>query len=166
MRPLVEVAFVVSDNASFGVSKWGEFLPGASRVTVLSAATHGKIGRFRFDETDMAATEHYAGIVAHEIAHAIFYDVSQELDLPKTAHEYVAYVVQIMSYSDATRRRILAREPPIPSSNLFVFSHFLLLADPHRFGINAYAHFAQPENGCAFLAAVMQGKEHFPPGTE
>jgi hypothetical protein len=168
MRSVVTVSVVVSDNfflRSHGM-KWGEFLPGSSRVNVLSAAMHGKISRFRFDETEMAAAEHYTGILVHEFTHAIFQELSKELDLPETAHEYVAYVVQIGSYSEATRRRILVRDPPIPSSNLFVFSHFLRLADPHRFGVAAYAHFDHPDNGCVFLHKVLQRKVHFPPPSE
>lgn len=168
LRTTAPIFVMVSDHVYLGsiAKRWGEYLPGTSRVNVLTVATHGKSSNFNFYDTNMPAAEHFAGIVAHEIAHAVFYDATKELDLPETAHEYVAYVIQLMSFSEETRRRIVALAQPNPTASLFVFSHFLRLADPHRFGVNAYAHFVRPENGCAFLTAVIAGHVHFPPPSD
>ena len=124
-----------------------------------------------FYGTSLSAPEHYAGVVAHEVAHAVFAHAASANntftpDLPATAHEYVAYVVQMMSFSETTRRRILARDPPAPVSNLFLFSFFLLYADPERFAVNAFAHFALPENGCSFIGRILRGEAHFPPASD
>jgi len=108
----------------------------------------------------------YSGIITHEIAHAILHQNAEELDLPATAHEYVAYAVQLASYPGDLREALTLRTPAVSASNLFVFSNFLLLADPDRFAITAYSHFRQPENGCAFLAKVLQQKVYFPPPSD
>ena len=150
----------------FGVKKRGEFLVGTSLIRVISYDLHQRILPSRFHNIDVPAAALYSSVVAHEIAHAIFSDNSGHLDLPNTAHEYTAYVVQMKSFSAGTRARILARDAPIYKSNLFMFSHFLMLADPDRFGVNAYIHFEHPENGCAFIAKVLRSIVHFPPPSD
>lgn len=168
LRSTRTITLAVTDGVFLrsGGGKWGQYITSASHVEVLSEELHRKLGRFEFHGTDVPPDEHYAGIVAHEIAHAIFSEAIRDLELPATAHEYVAYVAQVLSYSLETRQRILAREPPLPTSSLFVFSNFLMVADPDRFGINAYAHFVRTENRCSFLADVLRNKVHFPSGSD
>ena len=166
LRRLIDVEVTDKVYLLSGESKWGEFLSGASRVRVLSSAMHQELARSAFDKTKVPLEEHYSSIVAHEIAHAIFYDHTVGLDLPQTAHEYVAYILQMKAFSVETLKHILDREQRIYTSNLFVFSHFLMFADPDRYGVIAYIHFTHPDNGCEFLKNVMLGKVHFPPPSD
>lgn len=143
--------------------KAGVYEPASGTIRLLAYAAFVKAGRRTIGETRVMTRVLHASVATHEVAHGIFHEHAAAVDLPETAHEYVAYVAQL-STLPAEVRDDLARQNDVPRvANLFTFSHFLLYADPERFALAAWRHFHQPENGCAFLHAVVAGKIHFPP---
>lgn len=143
--------------------KAGEYDPSTGTIRLLAYAAFVKAGWRAIGETHVVTRVLHASVATHEVAHGVFHEHAAAADLPETAHEYVAYVAQL-STLPADVRDDLARQNELPRiANLFTFSHFLLYADPERFAIAAWRHFHQPENGCAFLHAVVEGKVHFPP---
>lgn len=160
------LSVVVSSSAAqtLGRDKAGSYDPSKARASLMSLATYARKFRPRFGSTPVMARELHASVAVHEIAHGIFHDRSRDLDLPATAHEYVAYVAQLASLPAAIRAGLLAEHGGTHvSDNLFIFSFFLLTADPERFAINAWRHFNHAGNGCAFLHKVVSGQVHFPP---
>ncbi len=149
-----------------GFRRAGEYDPTLRRVRLLPFATYARHVKPRLGSTPVVARVLHASVAAHEIAHGIFHEHTRHLDLPETAHEYVAYVVQLSSLPADVQKALMEQNDIFHVGNLFVFSYFLLLADPERFALNAYRHFHQPENGCGFLSRLVEGKVHFPPRSD
>lgn len=162
-RPPLTVKVMNDFEASSGLKKAGDYDPTSARVRLLAFASYARMAKPRLGTTPVLARVLHASVAAHEIAHGIFHDHVKDLDLPETAHEYVAYVVQLGTLPRDVQERLLAQSDVLPVNNLFIFSFFLLRADPERFAFNAWRHFNQPENGCAFLQKVIASKVHFPP---
>ena len=146
--------------------KGGDFDPQTGRIRMLPLVTYMKASRQRFGTSIATARLLHGSIAAHEVAHGVFYDQAAALDLPETAHEYVAYVTQLSTLPVDTQRSIAEHSAGSAINNLFVFSFFLLRADPERFALTAWQHFHQPENGCAFLHRVLKREVHFPPPSD
>lgn len=149
-----------------GWRRSGDFDPTTRRVRLLPLADYARIVKPRFGAAPVLARTLHASVAAHEIAHGIFHEHTRHLDLPDTAHEYVAYAVQLSTLPDEVQKALAGHNEIKPVGNLFIFSYFLLRADPERFALHAWRHFNQPENGCAFLDRLVEGKVHFPPPSE
>ena len=149
-----------------GWRKGGDFDPATGRVRLLPSMSYLRVSKQKPVPTPAIARVMHASIVAHEIAHGIFHERTAHLDLPDTAHEYVAYVVQFSTLPVELQKSLIEQAALPPVTNLFTFSYFLLIADPERFALNAYRHFHQTENGCGFLRRVLEGKVHFPPPSD
>lgn len=149
-----------------GLRKSGDFDPTTGRVRLLPFISYLRVSKQKPAYAPTIARVMHASIAAHEIAHGIFHERSAHLDLPETAHEYVAYVVQFSTLPKDMQMRLVEQADLPAITNLFMFSFFLLRADPERFAINAYRHFHQPENGCGFLQRILDSKVHFPPPSD
>jgi hypothetical protein len=147
-------------------SRAGHYDPATSSARLIPLSAYMRIARPRFGSTRAMARELHASIAAHEVAHGIFHEHAAALDLPETAHEYVAYVVQLSTLPLDVRKHILEQNEVPQVANLFTFSFFLLRADPELYALNAFRHFHQPENGCAFIHSVLAGRVHFPPPSD
>lgn len=162
------VTITVADDVYLlsAIKTVGDYLPGTGHVRVMSNAGFARYTRAAIADVEVPVADLYRSVVAHELAHAIFHDNTEHLDLPQTAHEYVAYAVQISTLPESVRATALQSDAKAARSNLFSFSQFLLAADPERFALIAWEHFNRPENGCAFLRSVVEGKAHFPPPSD
>ncbi|MCL4802013.1 MAG: hypothetical protein KJ025_20650 [Burkholderiales bacterium] len=100
----------------------------------------------------------YRSLAAHEVAHVVAaanFAVAKPLI---EAQEYVAYVAQLASMAPKLRSRVLAQYHGQGFATDLEMNTAIYLVDPDRFGVNAYRHFARPENGTAFLARVLAGR--------
>ena len=120
--------------------------------------------------TGLALNEElWTSIVTHEAAHAIVqqlwnkqeanqYKIKLGLRLNSGPHEFVAYAVQILSLSDATRNELLAHYGE--TANAFDYathinsiSHF---SGPHKFGVRSYNYFMKNE-GSELIRNIIGG---------
>lgn len=99
----------------------------------------------------------YASFVAHEIAHAVIHANARQRRLARIAQEYIAYVVQLESMSDALRARILALYDQEAFDKASEIGETYLLIDPHAFAVKVYRHYLKSENGNAFLRRLLDG---------
>ncbi|MEQ1717105.1 MAG: DUF6639 family protein [Hyphomicrobium sp.] len=141
----------------------GDYNPAQARIRLLPYSSFVRISKPTLGLTPVLSRILHASVAAHEIAHGIFHDHIGQRVLTDNAHEYVAYVVQLSTLPEAVQKNLREENAGPPVTNLFMFSFFLLMADPERFGLAAWRHFHQPENGCAFLHRVAAGAVHFPP---
>lgn len=153
-------------SGTVGSRKAGDFDPATRKVRLLPFIAYLRVSKAATVTTPAVGRVMHASIAAHEIAHGIFHERSAHLDLPETAHEYVAYVVQFSTLPSDLQQNLMEKAQLPAVTNLFMFSFFMLRADPERFALNAYRHFHQPENGCAFLQRILGGKVHFPPPSD
>jgi hypothetical protein len=146
-----------------GWRRSGDYDPSTRRVRLLPFAAYALTVKPRIGSAPVLARTLHASVASHEIAHGIFHEHTRHLDLPDTAHEYVAYAVQLSTLPEEVQKALAEHKDLRPIGNLFQFSYFLLRADPERFALAAWRHFNQPENGCAFLDRLVRGQVHFPP---
>lgn len=160
-RVTVETASTLIDPDGF--ARRGEFVPSAARIRLQPFATFIASNPASLAGVPVSHASLYAGIAAHEMAHAIFAAASAPLELVPTAHEYVAYAVEMATLPAAVREAVATSDPSHSRSDLLVFSPFLLYADPDRFALAAWRHFNAPGKGCSVIRSVLDGAIHFPP---
>jgi hypothetical protein len=104
----------------------------------------------------------YDSLVVHEVAHAIFREHVGGRRIPVTAHEYVAYAIQIASMPQETRDLLLSSFPLQTSKDLARFNDIYLAMRPLRFAANAYRHLFRNERYCETIARIASGDAEFP----
>lgn len=99
----------------------------------------------------------YRSLAAHEVAHAIT-DCNFKIARPTIqAKEYMAYVTMFATMAPAVRTRILSKSPGHGYEGDWQMGTIIYMADPMRFGVQAYRHFLKPVNGCRYLHAILAG---------
>lgn len=99
----------------------------------------------------------YDSLIVHEMTHAVFSPAGPRTVETVVAQEYLASSFQIASMQPDVRRRLLdyyPRPDPVPLSEM---NAAMLSLAPIRFGVTAWRHFAQPENGCAMVERIVEG---------
>lgn len=100
----------------------------------------------------------YRSLAAHEVAHAIS-DCNFKLARPSIqAKEYIAYVTMFATMSPSVRARILRKSPGHGYEGDWQMGTTIYMADPMRFGVQAYRHFLKPANGRSYLYSILAGK--------
>lgn len=98
----------------------------------------------------------YVSFVAHEAAHAILALDRPAASLPRVAHEYLAYVVQLATMDSLVRGRILDANPVDGFARDAEIDETYYLLAPNTFGVKAYLHFLRPGNGADFLGRLFR----------
>lgn len=100
----------------------------------------------------------YRSLAVHEVAHAIS-DCNFKVTRPTIqAKEYMAYVTMFATMAPEVRARILRKSPGLGYEGDWQMGTTIYLADPMRFGLQAYRHFLKPVNGRSYLHAILAGK--------
>lgn len=110
----------------------------------------------------IAPRDVYHSLVVHEVAHAIFRERVARLRLPVTAHEYVAYAIQIASLPEDSRELFLSSFPRQTPSGYAIFNDAYLALSPLRFAANAYRHLFRDKSHCQRLKEIAAGAIDFP----
>jgi hypothetical protein len=103
----------------------------------------------------------YRSLIVHEVVHVVMH---QNLIRPTTthsAHEYPAYALQIESLPADVRDQFLQSFDQQAVKSTALFSDPVLMFDPYFFAASAYHHFKASSNGCANLAALLNGEVDF-----
>lgn len=99
----------------------------------------------------------FQSLAAHEVAHAVT-DANFQISKPGIhAKEYLAYVALFATMSPSLRGRILRAIPGQGFEDEDQISFIIYMFDPMFFGAQSYRHYLRPENGGAFLRAVLAG---------
>lgn len=101
--------------------------------------------------------ELYRSFIVHEMAHAVA-RVNFKRRPVVSAHEYIAYTVQLATMSDELRGRILDSVDTEAYDHLGEVSDMLLMLDPHRFAVKSYLHYFRPENRASAFQQLLTGK--------
>lgn len=154
-RDAVSISVVDALDAAGGPAVLGLYDPRTRRVQVLAATAPtlgtGEKGGFGVPLDD----DMRAGIVAHEVTHAILDQYAAEYPLDRASHEYLAYTVQLATLPPPTRARILAASDVTGFDAVTQASPLYLAIDPGRFAVNAYLHFRAAADPRAVLATLV-----------
>jgi len=100
----------------------------------------------------------FAAVLTHELSHAAVRQAPGGREISVTGDEYIAYAMQIAAMAPADRNRFLSNEHLPETISLDQFTPFRASVFPSRFAALAYEHFAQPQNGCAFVHKLLSGE--------
>ncbi len=135
----------------------GQFVCGTGRITLLSPETLAKRADTAEMFPGMTPAAIFASLVVHEMAHAALSHTAPGLSSDLTTQEYIATAMQFRSISPPDRARFLEAWPvetPVDMHGLNQFTHALA---PGLFMSRVWLHFDAPENGCAFVAELIDG---------
>lgn len=100
----------------------------------------------------------YVGVAIHEVAHALGRFNSSVARPSVLAAEYVAYVAMLSGMDSATRARVLHAYSQVGAQATELINPALYMFDPIGFGVRAYRHYVELEDGPAFFRDVLSGK--------
>ena len=133
----------------------GCYLRDARTILLLGYEAFQSIGEWFRTPVDR---ELYASAASHETAHAVVGCHAGPRPLPTAAHEYVAYVVMFATMDPGLRERVLAKFPGPGFTSTLQISDIGHLADPNRFGVDAWRHYLGRRDREAWLRSVISGE--------
>lgn len=100
----------------------------------------------------------YQSVIAHEAAHAIASGNFRIEKPSRTAHEYIAYVVQLSTMPADLRQLIIEQSSVSGFNDASEISSVYLAMNPEAFAVKCYLHYRDPENGNEFLHKLLGGE--------
>lgn len=106
-------------------------------------------------------TADYAGIIAHELTHAVVQHLLH-IDPSRLAHEYVvaqeylAYATQLAVMPEERRRSVISALNISPWQFGDVISANYMALAPHKFAVKSYLHLTSMEDPHPFISALLK----------
>ncbi|MFX0541888.1 DUF6639 family protein [Roseovarius sp. S4756] len=138
----------------------GVYHCGTERIEMLSPEG---IKRLRSDDSafrSISTPSYFDSILTHELAHAAYDAVPCPFPDCLLTSEYVAYAMQVYSLPPKDRAAFEAGAPMNSPVSRYDISSVALFMAPDQFARNVWAHFSQREDGCAYVADMMEGNFH------
>lgn len=101
---------------------------------------------------------HYAGAIAHEIAHAVVEHNTTEKPLSTAPQEYLAHSTQLAVMPESRRKEILARMDVEPWLSGDAISDVYMAIYPGRFASKSYQHLTSIDNPYEFVDTLLNAK--------
>lgn len=123
-----------------------------SLPAVLNGSTAPKMYDEPFDE------EHYRGVIAHEVAHAVVQHNGQVLPLSNTAQEYFAHATQLAVMPEQRRAEIIGAAGVGAWEINDVISDIYMALSPKRFAVKSYLHLTSMNDPGRFVGVLLAAK--------
>lgn len=98
---------------------------------------------------------HYAGVVAHEVAHAVVEPRLRAKRFAVTPQEYLAYATQMAVLPDERRHRIIAATGVGPWEGGDAITSVYMAVAPGKFAVKSYLHLVSLEDPGAFVQLLL-----------
>lgn len=105
--------------------------------------------------------EFYKSLIVHEVVHGVMHQNLKRQATSHSAYEYPAYALQLESLPSSVREQFLHSFDQRAIRSDYLFNDFVLFFNPFFFAAHAYQHFKASGNGCAHLAALLEGEVDF-----
>ena len=105
-----------------------------------------------FDLTD------YGGAIAHEIAHAVFYQHSLNISPGPAPQEYLAHVVQLAVLPEERRNLIISKANVAAWESGDAISDIYMALEPTGFAVKSYKHLTSIANPKEFIDILLNSK--------
>lgn len=102
---------------------------------------------------------HYAGLVAHEVAHAIVEPHLRQKEFSITPQEYLAYATQLAVLPRARRRKIIADMAVGPWKGGDDISNVYMAMNPGKFAVKSYLHLVSLADPKAFVRLLLDARQ-------
>lgn len=105
----------------------------------------------------MSADLLFESLIVHELVHAYLDQLPEGRILPRIAHEYMAYAIQLDALPEQERQRIIAQAAVQSPIELTSINEAILNMSPLRFAAMAWLHFRQEGGNAALVRRVVDG---------
>lgn len=129
---------------------------GENRIEILSPESVESLRRNDSAFHSIPSKIYFDSIVAHELAHAAYDTVPCPYSDCLVTSEYVSYAMQVYSLPPPARRTFEADVALEDRVSRYKISAISLMMAPDQFARDVWAHFSQREDGCAYVAQMMQ----------
>ena len=99
--------------------------------------------------------ELFDSVIVHELTHALLHQQSYDDPHCVANHEYMAYAMQMQTFSPASRRLIIANAGGRTDVEQERLNGFIAQAAPMKFAAWSWLHFSEPQNGCDFFGKLL-----------
>lgn len=103
----------------------------------------------------------FDSLIVHEMTHALLDQTECAADVCRVDHEYLAYAMQLQSLSPEHRALLVEGRRSRQPVDIEEINPMILAMAPDFFAARAWVHFSAPENGCAIVDALLDGKLTF-----
>lgn len=141
---------LVYDTASYGFYDCQQNRIELLELEALKTPLH-RIKPFGLEVSDQL----YASLVAHEVSHAYIDANAPDKGLSLSAHEYIAYVVQLSVLPDKMRTEIIDRIDLPAFGHESEITDLYLQLNPEGFAVKSWLHYRQPDNGNRFIDKIL-----------
>lgn len=139
----------------------GRFLCHEGRIELLSPATLADALSPDSAYATLPTGAVFDGFLVHELTHALIYQTLGGTAGSVAQNEYIAYALQLESMPESVRETLVAPYRTDRDVTLDEFNDLMLGFAPDRYAARAWLHFSRPENGCAFIGRILDGKLSF-----
>lgn len=133
----------------------GQFRPDLQRVSLTSLATQRHMAETHAVFKVPFESAQFREVVAHEVAHAIAEHNFTRREPSRLVHEYIAYIVQMVTMAPERRARILAAFDTKPFATELEINPMAYAIAPDVFAVKAYLYFTAQPDGAAYLRKIM-----------
>jgi hypothetical protein len=152
ISPSVRGLFGSEIFGRFDVSSEVTFVTSYEKAGMLAAGTPYSV---------IPHADFYRSLVVHEVVHAILGQNQKRRPSSRSAVEYPAYALQLVSMPKKVREDFLNAVDAKATSVPLLFNDILLAFDPFYFAARAYDHFTTSSDGCANIREVLKGDASF-----
>ena len=136
---------------------YGQCYPALGYIEVLSYDSHRRMKtEHQVFGVRLNAALHES-IIVHEVAHALADIHFSVLDIPGAVHEYIAYVAQIATLPEVTRRNVLRRHSVRALNDERAINVMNYLEGPQAFGVRSYKHFIRQRDQNFYFLRLFAG---------
>lgn len=101
---------------------------------------------------------HYSGVVAHEVAHAVLHHNSSAQRMFAPPHEYLAHATQLGVMPGEIRDALIRRKRVLPWESGDAVSDAYLAADPAKFAVKSYLHLTSRRNPALLVEQLVKAQ--------
>lgn len=106
---------------------------------------------------EMAPDVLFESLIVHELVHAYVDQSSTGRFLPRIAHEYLAYAIQVGALPDEDRQRVLEKAAITEPVEIADINEALLHLSPLSFAAMAWLHFSGEGGDAAVVQKILNG---------
>ncbi|BCR06801.1 hypothetical protein DESUT3_38700 [Desulfuromonas versatilis] len=167
LKQPVTIDIVEEKIDNHGYLAYGSYQSGQQRIRLMSYAAilANAENPTMYDEPFDRV--HYAGVVAHEVAHAV---VDQHIKVKKFAmapQEYLAHATQLAVLPEARRTAIIQAMKVKPWEGGDSVSHIYMAMNPGKFAVKSYLHLTSLAEPAGFIQILLNNNwlyVHVPKG--
>ncbi len=100
-------------------------------------------------------------VLTHELSHAVASQMAGERRISLVDQEYIAAAMELEFMEEHRRRVLLDASDTSPPPKDDLIDTWIYVFAPRDFGVNAWRHFREPENGCGLIADLIAGTFSF-----